>query len=125
MSFATVSLFTGVFVAGLFSASIVRADANLENGKTLYETKCTKCHGSSGGGDGKSAKKLDTQPKSFQDASIWTDKKGLDMSPVDRMTKAIKEGGPAVKESKEMDAYPDFTAQEVTDLLAYIKTFSK
>ena len=104
--------------------------ADLTQAKQTYESKCLKCHGATGEGDGKSAKKLDTNPGSFADPKTWTDKKGLDMSPEERMFKAIKSGGDSVKETKEMDAYgsgtdANFTDEQVKDMVEYLKTFRK
>ena len=117
--------FLASFLLLTVSASVARADADAAKGKELYDSKCAKCHGKSGAGDGKSARALNTKPTAFNEAKPFTDKKDLDMTPEARMAKAIKEGGQAVKESKEMDAYPDFTEQQIQDLLAYIKTLSK
>ena len=115
---------TFVLSASAFAISS-HAAPNVENGKTLYDAKCAKCHGKTGGGDGKSAKALNTTPTKFNDPTTFTDKKKLEITPDERMAKAIKEGGEAVKQSKEMDKFPSYSDQDIQDILAYIKTFAK
>ena len=115
------------FICLVSVLSVINAYAagNPENGKTLYDAKCAKCHGKTGAGDGKSAKALNTQPTAFNVPVTYTDKKKLDISPDERLAKAIREGGQAVQQSKEMDAYPSYTDQEIQDILAYLKTLAK
>jgi|ERR1035437_3845300 mono/diheme cytochrome c family protein len=111
---------TLIFLA-IFS---VNAMADLP-GQALYDSKCSKCHGKTGGGDGKSASKLDTKPTAFDDGKAFKDKKGLALSPEARMKKVIREGGEAAKMSKEMDSYPDLSDQQINDLFDVLKSFAK
>ncbi|MGK5084193.1 cytochrome c [Bdellovibrionota bacterium FG-1] len=113
--------FTGIIVGSWLSHA---AHAEFKPAD-FYAEKCAKCHGKEGKGDGRSAKKLNKTPTDFADGKAFTEKKGLDMSPEDRMIKAIKEGGPAVKQGKEMDKFDDLKPEEVKALVEYLKTFKK
>lgn len=101
------------------------AGANVAHGKSIYEAKCAKCHGLTGDGNGPSAELLETKPVVFNDGKVFKDKEKLDMAPEARMAKGIREGGPSIGHSKLMQAYPDFSDQDITDILAYIKTLSQ
>jgi mono/diheme cytochrome c family protein len=71
----------------------------------LYESRCARCHGSTGGGDGPEAAGLDPKPRNFRDAT-WQ------LAVSDRhLEQAIREGGPSVGKSAVMQANPDLAAQ--------------
>ncbi len=56
------------------------------------------------------------RPRAFSQGSL---------SPDATLFKVIRKGGKANGLSKDMDAYPQFTDQQVWDLIAYIKTLAK
>ncbi len=53
-----------------YAMSLSVSDNTLSQGKTLYENKCSGCHGASGNGRGAGASKLTTQPAAFTDQSF-------------------------------------------------------
>lgn len=91
----------------------------------LYESKCAKCHGKDGDGTGKKGRDLKPAPTDFRDPKVFSEKKKDGLEPDERLFKATKQGGPAVKQSKDMPDYPDLTDDQVKGLVEYIKTFQK
>ena len=101
-----------VFGLGLFyllTASASHAATAAEN----WENNCTKCHGADGKGQTKAGKKL--QLKDYSDAAVQEKMKD------DEMIKTISEG--VFEKGKEkMKAYKDeLSADEIKDLVAYIR----
>jgi cytochrome c6 len=96
------------FAAGTSLASAAPAAENWEN-------HCTKCHGADGKGQTKVGKKLNL--KDYTDAKVQAEMKD------DTMTKAIAEG--IFDNGKEkMKAFKDeLSADEIKDLVAYVRKF--
>ena len=116
--------FFGCFLVVLCMSASALAGGNAEKGKKIYETRCLKCHGPGGAGDGPSADLLATKPASFAEGKMFTDKEGVDMTPDERIAKVIKLGGEVAKKSKLMQGFPEMTDPEVQDVIAYIKKFA-
>lgn len=70
-----------------------------EDGKTVYTTYCSTCHGDAGKGDGPAAVALDPKPASFKDPGFWQGKDDA------YLRKVVKEGGVAVGKSPLMAAW--------------------
>ena len=88
--------------------------------KQDFNRFCSKCHGTSGKGDGPQADALATKPRDFTDCARM---KGISD---ETAFKAIKEGGDSVGLSKDMPAWKDgMDDDEINDLVAYIRTFCK
>jgi high-affinity iron transporter len=104
--------------AGLLvlAAAAQAAPGDADRGKPIYGAQCATCHGKAGDGNGPVGKALNPRPKAFAKATLSSD---------DQMFKVIQKGGKAVGLSKDMDAYPAFTDQQIWDLIAYIKTLAK
>jgi len=103
-----------LLLAAPFGARAAEGDA--EKGKPIYSAQCVTCHGKTGDGNGPVGKALNPRPTDF--------KKG-DLAPDERLFKAIRKGGKSVGLSKDMDAYPALTDQQIWDVIAYIKTLVK
>jgi high-affinity iron transporter len=100
----------------LLSAQSFGAPGDAAKGKPFYAAQCVMCHGKTGAGDGPVGKALTPKPKAFAAGSLPAD---------DQLFKIIKLGGKANGLSKDMDAYPALTDQQIWDIIAYIKTFAK
>jgi mono/diheme cytochrome c family protein len=96
-------------------AQTVKADAS----KDLYDDKCAKCHGADGDGNGRGGRSLKHKP------TVFKDKAAMEKVTDEELFKSIKQGGEAVKQSKEMEAYPSLTDDQIKGLIAYIKTLAK
>ena len=92
------------------------AAGDAANGKPIYNAQCVICHGKTGDGNGPVGKSLNPKPRAFNAGNL---------SPDNTLFKVIRKGGKANGLSKDMDAYPQFTDQQVWDLIAYIKTLAK
>jgi mono/diheme cytochrome c family protein len=96
------------------------AAADLAAAQKNFKTFCSKCHGAEGKGDGAEAATLTTKPRDFSDCARMkaiTD---------ETLFIAIKEGGEAVKLSKDMPAWKEgMEDDEIRDLIAYVRAFCK
>ncbi|MFO0745871.1 MAG: c-type cytochrome [Myxococcota bacterium] len=77
----------------------------------IFATRCVKCHGAEGRGDGADGAKLNPKPRNFHDMEWQKSVKD------DQLMKIIKLGGEAVGKSKDMPANPDITSSQVITAL--------
>lgn len=96
---AVMSLF-----ASLASASDLPAAA-VQEADTVWQQRCTTCHGPAGKGDGAAAVALNPKPRDFSSAE-W--QKGVTDEHIE---KVIVEGGQAVGLSMLMTANPDLASK--------------
>lgn len=88
-----------------------------EDGKTLYTTYCSTCHGELGKGDGPAAAAIEPKPASFSSPGFWDDKNDV------HLKKVIKEGGVSVDKSPLMAAWGAVLDDAKIDaVIAYSKT---
>ncbi len=81
-----------------------------------WENLCQKCHGADGKGQTKIGKKLHLQD--YTDAAVQAKLKD------EEMAKVIADGIKDKNGKEKMKAYKDeISAQEITDLVAYIRKF--
>lgn len=100
-----------VIVGALLSAGALYAAPVAEN----WENLCTKCHGADGKGETKAGKKL--KVKDYTSAAVQGELKD------DDMIKAIADGVTADGKEKMKGYKDEISAQEITDLVAYIRKF--
>lgn len=115
-----------VLVSGLtalaLAASLAFAStpARAEDAAASYKTLCAKCHGDSGKGDGPSVAKLEKKPGDLTDCAA-TGKLSDD-----DLFKVIKEGGPAIGKSKEMNGFGDgMEDDEIKGMVTYVRSLCK
>jgi mono/diheme cytochrome c family protein len=94
------------------------ADGVAANGKELYTKKCQSCHGATGDGQGVASKRLKVKPAAW-DAARWA--KTTDVEKF----KSTKCGGEEIGMSDAMPDYPDYSDQQIWDMLAYSATLVK
>lgn len=98
-------------LAFAFVAALSHAAPAAEN----WENNCTKCHGADGKGQTKVGKKLNL--KDYTDAAVQAKMTDADM------TKAITDGV-FEKDKEKMKAFKaDLSADEIKDLVAYVRKF--
>ena len=90
--------------------------ASASDGKAVFDTNCTKCHGQDGKGATPMGKKAG--------APDLTDAKVQAALTDAKIAKAIKEGV-VVGDKTKMKAFPDLSADDVAALVAYVKSFKK
>lgn len=87
-------------------------------GKQLFMQICTPCHGQEGKGDGPASAALDPKPRNLTDPGYMA---GLG----DRyLFELISRGGIAVGKSPLMPAQSALAAQDISNVIAYVKTLS-
>src|SRR5262245_58414457 len=88
--------------------------------KANYDTFCVVCHGKTGKGDGPGGMTLSTKPKDFTDCAR------MKAISDETLFTAIKEGGPAVQLSKDMQAWKQgMSDDEIRDLVTLVRGFCK
>ena len=87
-------------------------------GKQTFMTICITCHGPEGKGDGPASATLNPKPRNLTDASY--------MSQInDRyLFELISRGGVAVGRSPLMPSQPTLTAQDLNNVIAYVRSLS-
>ncbi len=85
----------------------------------IFATRCTPCHGPTGGGDGPASATLNPHPRNFHDAA-W--QASVTDGHIDQI---IQFGGAAVGKSPAMPANPDLVGRDavVTALRARVRSF--
>ena len=104
--------------AEMLAAANPRDGDPLTDGKQIFWQICTPCHGPDGHGDGPAAATLNPKPRNLTDAEYM---KGLD----DRyMFELISRGGISQGKSPMMPAQPSLTAQDLNNVVAYVRSLS-
>ena len=91
--------------------------ARAADGKTLYEEKCTSCHGADGKGETKMGKKLG--------AKDYTDPKVQEALTDEAAAKAIKEGLKNKEGTVLMKPTEGVSDADVKEVVAYMRKFKK
>jgi mono/diheme cytochrome c family protein len=88
-------------------------------GKRLYQTYCTGCHGASGKGDGPAAKTLPVKPADH------TNNKKMGQYSDEHLVNVISKGGASVGKSPQMPAWGAVLKEtQILEIVAYIRTLS-
>ena len=82
-----------------------RSPTRPRRARSIFEERCTPCHGKQGRGDGPSASALNPKPRNYSDPA-WQD-----AATDEAIAKAILEGGAAVGKSPVMPGNPDLERQ--------------
>jgi mono/diheme cytochrome c family protein len=87
-------------------------------GKQTFMTLCTPCHGNEGKGDGPASVSLDPKPRNLTDPGYMA---GLN----DRYVfELVSRGGAAVGKSPMMPPQTALSAQDITNVIAFVRTLS-
>jgi mono/diheme cytochrome c family protein len=88
-------------------------------GKQIFMTICITCHGPEGKGDGPASATLDPKPRNLTDATYMA---ALN----DRyLFELVSRGGVAVGKSPLMPPQPTLTAQDLGNVIAFVRTLPK
>ncbi|MFO1519796.1 MAG: cytochrome c [bacterium] len=112
-----------IFSALLTFAACSKASApagDVAAGKAKFDQLCATCHGMKGEGDGPASAGLNPKPRNFHDAAV------MDKKTNEELKKVIKNGGAANGLSPVMPAWGGtLSDQDIDNVIAYIRTFSK
>jgi mono/diheme cytochrome c family protein len=97
-----------------FSAAEEQAE-----GKRLYQSYCTGCHGASGKGDGPAGKTLPVKPADH------TNGKKMSQYSDEHLVTVISKGGASVGKSSQMPAWGAILKEtQIQEVVAYIRTLA-
>ena len=110
---------TSLFLA--IGLSFASDPSVMQKGKSLYDAKCSQCHGETGDGKGPAAEFLKPLPRDFTSGAykIRTTESG-ELPTHQDVKNIIKRGMPYTA----MPAWPRFSDQELDALVAYIESFN-
>ena len=92
---------------------------NVAEGKNLYTTYCTSCHGDEGKGDGVAARSLPVKPVDHTNKTVMSQLSDK------YLTDIITKGGSAVNKSGFMPAWgSSLNPKQVADIVAYVRSLS-
>jgi mono/diheme cytochrome c family protein len=90
----------------------------LAKGQNTYKATCAPCHGDAGKGDGPASKIFKPPPRDHTDAVYMNTITDEDMA------KTIQMGG-AIKGKPLMPSHPQIRGEEMTALVAYVRSLSR
>jgi mono/diheme cytochrome c family protein len=106
-----------IVVCGAIPGGALGQDAG--EGKILYMSYCSTCHGEQGKGDGVAARSLPVKPADHTNGAV------MDQLSDSYLTEIITKGGSAVKKSGFMPAWgSSLTPKQVADLVGYVRSLS-
>jgi mono/diheme cytochrome c family protein len=89
-------------------------------GRALYDFYCVLCHGAGGNGDGFNSYTLTTPPAKLSNPNLMAKLSDAQIREV------VKKGGAALGLSNQMPPWGGlFKDQDITNLIAYVRTLSK
>ena len=109
-------------IATLSPLVLVLALQGAHPGRAVYDKWCSECHGDQGRGDGSAAATMLPRPRDFTQAryQIRTTSSGS-LPTDDDIHRILERGMPGTA----MPAWPNLSKQQRSDVVAYIKTFSR
>jgi mono/diheme cytochrome c family protein len=113
-----ITFFSALICLGIIGAGSAGAQDRAE-GRKLYSTYCSGCHGDNGKGDGPAARSLPVKPVDHTDGKImnqFTDK---------YLEEIISKGGSGVGKSAFMPAWGgQLKENQVRDIVAYMRSIA-
>lgn len=116
----TLVLFSGIGFAA-FPIVAREIGGNSARGKALYESKCSQCHGDAGDGKGVGADRFRPLPRDFTSGiyKIHSTPSG-ELPTREDLKRVIRRGMPYTG----MPAWPQFSDEELEEIVTYIQSFS-
>jgi mono/diheme cytochrome c family protein len=84
------------------------------DGKAIYDTRCSPCHGMDGAGDGPAAAAITPKPRNFRDGEFWKARTDAQLHAV------VKDGRPGTLMPPFEGVVSD---AEIDAIVAYLRTF--
>jgi len=103
-------------VGGTLHAAV--GAGHVEAGATLYHERCSPCHGVDGKATTPMAQAMTPKPRDHTDGAYMNHLSDAHIATV------IKHGGAAVGKSSLMPAQADLSAQQLADLVAFVRTLA-
>src|SRR3972149_5763490 len=111
-------LFLGFFALSVTGLGTATAQ-NEEEGKKIYVTYCTACHGEKGKGNGMAAQSFPVRPADHTNGAV------MNQLSDKFLTDVISKGGSAVGKSGFIPAWgSSFNEKQIHDIIAYLKTIA-
>ena len=111
-------LFLGLFALSMAGIGTAMAQ-NQEEGKKIYVSYCSACHGEKGKGDGMAAQSLPVRPADHTNGAV------MNQLPDKFLLDVISKGGSAVGKSSFMPAWGSyFNEKQIRDIVAYLRTIA-
>jgi mono/diheme cytochrome c family protein len=106
-------------IAAVWLAAGVAFAQDKEEGKKLYVTYCSSCHGETGKGDGPAAASLPVKPANHTDGNV------MNSIPDKTLFEIISKGGQAAGKSSFMPAWGGaLRDKQVQDIIAYLRSIA-
>jgi mono/diheme cytochrome c family protein len=110
------------FIAALansFALSGAAQAQSVAEGKSLYASYCSSCHGDQGKGDGVAARSLPVKPADHTNGAV------MNQFSNKFLTDIIAKGGSAVSKSAFMPAWGNsLNNKQVSDIVAYLRSIA-
>jgi mono/diheme cytochrome c family protein len=113
------AIFLGLWILALTAMGSVGWAQNQAEGKKIYLTYCSSCHGEQGKGDGMAAASLPAKPSDHTNGAIMNRLSDQFLSDI------ISQGGGAVGKSSFMPSWgAALNEKQLRDVVAYIRTLA-
>jgi len=124
--FRTLILTAALVVFAALFATTATAAGDAAAGKTLYDTNCMSCHGTTGKGDGPVGAVLTPRPRDFSVAEFKFDANADGTPGEDEdLVLVIQNGAGAYGGSPLMAPWPSLTEAQRADLIAFIRSLKQ